>query len=421
MTRAELWNKAEKAEKRGNSCVAREAEFSLPHQLPHATHIRMTDEMAQFVVDRHGFAADASMHRPTEKNDKRNHHVHLLQTTRRMKTDGTLGEKCRELDAAKTGGPEIVEWRKHWAEICNRQLERAGFSERVDHRSNIDRGLEDLPTKHVGKGQYASERAVRNDEIRTENEINAEMRVLLKERAEAEAALKAAEAEALAVAQVKEEPEELQPVALTESEIIAIRKEMDAQRLEQLTAEKAATEKEAARLTIIETEGRKRCQDAYPESMIARAKIDIKPINKNIINLNNSVNILKDSISDLNRLASLSKESKLRKKVDALCADKDAKKQKVQALQKVAGSDSREAIGRVLTDNAYEQGMLKERVKEIEIDIMAMTPEMTPEDPRAKRYSEMAERYQIWKEEDRRSEEFVLEPEEQQQYVRQRG
>ena len=36
-------------------------------------------------------------------------------------------------------------WRKAWADISNAYLERAGSPERIDHRSNAERGIDELP------------------------------------------------------------------------------------------------------------------------------------------------------------------------------------------------------------------------------------------------------------------------------------
>ena len=41
-------------------------------------------------------------------------------------------------------------WRKAWADISNDYLERAGSPERIDHRSNAERGIDEIPTVHMG-------------------------------------------------------------------------------------------------------------------------------------------------------------------------------------------------------------------------------------------------------------------------------
>ncbi len=39
---------------------------------------------------------------------------------------------------------------KAWADISNAYLERAGSPERIDHRSNAERGIGEIPTVHMG-------------------------------------------------------------------------------------------------------------------------------------------------------------------------------------------------------------------------------------------------------------------------------
>lgn len=61
-------------------------------------------------------------------------------------------------DARKAGREELVERRKLWADCVNEALERNGFSERVSHLSNAERGLEEEPTRHLGYRASAMER-----------------------------------------------------------------------------------------------------------------------------------------------------------------------------------------------------------------------------------------------------------------------
>jgi hypothetical protein len=75
-----------------------------------------------------------AIHAPHREGDQRNHHAHILTTTRVLSAEG-LTDKTRILDAASTGGPEIEAMRGYWAELQNHALELAGQEERVDHRS----------------------------------------------------------------------------------------------------------------------------------------------------------------------------------------------------------------------------------------------------------------------------------------------
>jgi hypothetical protein len=86
------------------------------------------------LVERYGVAADVAIHAPHREGDQRNHHAHILTTTRVLSAEG-LTDKTRILDAASTGGPEIEAMRGVWAELQNHALELAGQEERVDHRS----------------------------------------------------------------------------------------------------------------------------------------------------------------------------------------------------------------------------------------------------------------------------------------------
>ena len=48
------------------------------------------------------------------------------------------------------GEEQLAAWRAAWADVSNRHLERAGSEERIDHRSNAARGLDEIPTMECG-------------------------------------------------------------------------------------------------------------------------------------------------------------------------------------------------------------------------------------------------------------------------------
>lgn len=189
--RAQLWNNAEQAETRKNSCVAREVRVAIPIELTPAQGAELTRSFTTWLVERYGFAADASIH-----TDDGNPHAHILTTTRRVGPAG-LGAKCRELDSATTGSAEVLTMRQTWERMANTALELAGRPERIDHRSHAAIGRDDLPTVHVGHGPGAAARAAHNAEV---SELNEAMRAALTERAQEAARIKAADAEAFAEA-----------------------------------------------------------------------------------------------------------------------------------------------------------------------------------------------------------------------------
>lgn len=132
--RSKLWNEVEASETRRNSVTAREWELALPSEISAEARSQITRDFAQELVGRYGVAVDVAIHAPHREGDQRNHHAHVLTSTRKLEADGFTA-KTRVLDSAKTGGAEIEDMRGFWADLQNRALERAGELERVDHRS----------------------------------------------------------------------------------------------------------------------------------------------------------------------------------------------------------------------------------------------------------------------------------------------
>lgn len=149
--RGQLWNQAERAENRRNSVTAREVLVSLPHELDDEQRAELVQAFALGLVDRYAVAVDLAIHRPDRKGDDRNHHAHLLMTTRRIGPEG-FTEKTRELDDMKNRGPvEIEAIREMWEREQNRALQRAGIVERVSRLSNEARGIDREPQPKLGE------------------------------------------------------------------------------------------------------------------------------------------------------------------------------------------------------------------------------------------------------------------------------
>jgi hypothetical protein len=83
---------------------------------------------AQFVA--RGMIADIALHAPGREGDQRNHHAHIMLTTREIGADG-FGAKNRDWNAKEL----LLDWRGSWAEHVNHTLERCHVRERVDHRT----------------------------------------------------------------------------------------------------------------------------------------------------------------------------------------------------------------------------------------------------------------------------------------------
>ena len=85
---------------------------------------------------------------------------------------------------------QLAAWRAAWADVSNRCLERAGREERIDHRSNAARGLDEIPTIHEGVTAQAlerkgivSDRCEINRQIKSDNALLRELKAEVKKLA----------------------------------------------------------------------------------------------------------------------------------------------------------------------------------------------------------------------------------------------
>lgn len=136
--RSKLWNAVEAGEKRKDAQLARHVELSLPHELKAEQRIKLVRDFVrdQFVAK--GMVADIAVHAPDRQSDERNHHAHVLLSLRGVENGGFTAKKRREWNERQ----QLEEWREEWANYQNRALERAGSSERVDHRSYEAQGID---------------------------------------------------------------------------------------------------------------------------------------------------------------------------------------------------------------------------------------------------------------------------------------
>lgn len=155
--RSALWNAAERSENRKDARVAREFVVALPHELSEEGRTSLTREFAQDLANRYGAAVDFAIHAPGAQGDVRNHHAHVLMTTRQVTGEGLKAKTYMELankDLLPKGlAPtqmQLVDIRRSWEGMANEHLAREGFDIRIDHRSHAERGLEIEPTEHMG-------------------------------------------------------------------------------------------------------------------------------------------------------------------------------------------------------------------------------------------------------------------------------
>ena len=140
--RSTLWNAAEAAERRRDARVAREYTIALPHELASDERLALARDYAQAIADRYRTPVDLAVHGPTSRGDPRNHHAHILATTRELNATGLGCKATIELttDRRRQLGLQHVtveyrELRARWAELANERLRAAHVEARLEPRS----------------------------------------------------------------------------------------------------------------------------------------------------------------------------------------------------------------------------------------------------------------------------------------------
>jgi ATP-dependent exoDNAse (exonuclease V) alpha subunit len=164
--RSTLWNAAESAERRVDARVALEYVVALPHELSAQQRLALAREFAQSIADRYGGVVDLAVHQPPPGGDPRNHHAHLLSTTRELTATG-LGRKTaieRSNSARREQGlPRISDefkiLRRHWADLANEKLREARIDARLEPRSLAEQGVDRRPQPHLSRAMIGIERS----------------------------------------------------------------------------------------------------------------------------------------------------------------------------------------------------------------------------------------------------------------------
>ncbi|WP_407605352.1 MobQ family relaxase, partial [Pseudomonas aeruginosa] len=158
--RSALWNAAEHAERRKDACVAREYEVALPSELSSEARRQLALDFAKQMADREGCAVDVAIHEPGKEGDSRNHHAHILRTTRKVGPEG-LTDKLDTEKAGRNRKADLEAVRASWADLTNERLRQYGIEETVDHRSLKEQGIDREPTRHLGPAATGYERRTR--------------------------------------------------------------------------------------------------------------------------------------------------------------------------------------------------------------------------------------------------------------------
>ena len=141
--RERLANAVETSESRVNSQIGREIVVALPHALNRGEQVNLLHGYVQEQFVSNGMVGDIAVHHKVG-----NLHAHITLTMRELARDGSgFGAKNRSWNDPKN----VERWREAWSRHCNEVLADAGHSERIDHRSHAERGIETPPTIHVGR------------------------------------------------------------------------------------------------------------------------------------------------------------------------------------------------------------------------------------------------------------------------------
>ncbi len=158
--RETLWNAAERMERRKDSRVAREIQIALPHELSDAQrHKAVTTFIKHHITGAYGVGADYAIHRPDKRGDNRNHHAHILITTRAINGTGFEPAIMPELNDKSRSGEEIKKLRKNWEILCNEAFTEAKVTAQVDCRSLKEQGIQRVPEPKQGAIATQMERA----------------------------------------------------------------------------------------------------------------------------------------------------------------------------------------------------------------------------------------------------------------------
>lgn len=254
--REQLWNAVEEVETAKDSRLAREFVVALPIELSREEQIELLQEFIQEQFLSDGMCADAAIHdtdghnphahilltvRPLDKQGKWQYKTEKEYLC--MKNGEERGFTAAEFRAAQNEGWEkqypykvgkkkvymtpsaaeaqglvradkhpkstrygrqnpiserwnseeqLAAWRAVWADVSNRCLERAGHEERIDHRSNAARGLDEQPTIHeevtaraLERKGIIADRCEINRQIKADNALLRELKAAARKLAQA--------------------------------------------------------------------------------------------------------------------------------------------------------------------------------------------------------------------------------------------
>lgn len=245
-----LWNAVEESEKRKDSQLSRECRISIPREFSEEEAIHLVKIYCQAIFVEEGMVADLCFHGLGGHNP----HVHVMLTTRIIENND-FGKKERAWNSWKDK-TLMMHWRKSWADFVNNKFKEIGSDERIDHRTNEERGLITVANIEVPVNEWNSYQRNPNgwigDNMQTYldiQELNAELLRLHEEEQEILARIEAQEKISSQEIEKQEEiTNELNKAKNSADEIKEVREEIDA--LTQLSEDDFTAEK-SERLKVL--------------------------------------------------------------------------------------------------------------------------------------------------------------------------
>lgn len=152
-----------------NPVVAIDSIGAIPHELSQAQQVEAARDFGQRVSNTLQVPVAVGVHPP--ENDNRNVHCHVLIACRTINKDGILSVYNRDLNAMASRpdrkiGKErtelpVIRLKRIWETTMNEHLARANIPERIDMRSYKEQGIEQVPTRHLGKARFERQKAQR--------------------------------------------------------------------------------------------------------------------------------------------------------------------------------------------------------------------------------------------------------------------
>ncbi|MBQ8913369.1 MAG: MobA/MobL family protein [Lachnospiraceae bacterium] len=230
--RSVLWNSVEMSEKNKNAQLARMYKVSLPNDWSYEFAIEVMRDYINRNFVSEGMCADFAIHDSENAKHQRNLHCHIMLTMRGIDENGKWLPKKRKITLTDENGERIPiidkktgkqkvdkqnrkqwktetvstndwdspdnakKWRADLARTINEANERIGLDEKWEHKSFKDRGLDILPTHHMGvKAMSLEQQGIKTEKGEYNRWVKLQNIIIIKARNNVESAIELVKSE----------------------------------------------------------------------------------------------------------------------------------------------------------------------------------------------------------------------------------